>query len=186
MSYFFLNLLNRNAGSKRSKSAEILDRLNLRKGDSVADIGAGGGYFTLEFARRVGPSGRVYAVDVRLKFLDYIRNRAVKAGLDNVVPVLVRKDDFLLPENGIDLFFFRNVYHHIDRPVAYFQKLAPFLRKDGRVAVVDYKKGKSWISLFGHSVNEQQLIQNMKMAGYRPVESHDFLPGQSFHVFQTG
>jgi arsenite methyltransferase len=182
---FFLEMLNRNAGSKQSKSEEILDRLNLRKGDSVADIGAGGGYFTMEFARRVGPSGKVYAVDVRLKYLDYIRNRAVKAGLGNVVPVLVRRDDFLLPENGIDLFFLRNVYHHIEKPVAYFQNLRPFLRKNGRVAVVDYRKGKSWIGLLGHSVNEQQLVQNMKMAGYLSVESHDFLPAQSFTVFQT-
>jgi arsenite methyltransferase len=186
MPYFFLKLLNRNAGSKRSRSEEILNRLKLRKGDTVADIGAGGGYFTLEFARRVGPSGMVYAVDVRLKFLDYVRNRAVKAGLGNVVPVLVRRDDFLLPENGIDLFFFRNVYHHIERPVAYFQKLRPHLKKGGRIAVIDYRKGKSWISLIGHSVNEQQLIQNMKMAGYSAVESHEFLPAQSFHVFQPG
>jgi len=186
MSYFFLKLLNRNAGSKRSKPEEILKHLNLRKGDSVADIGAGGGYFTLEFARRVGPSGKVYAVDVRLKYLDYVRNQAVKAGLGNVVPVLVRSDDFLLPENGIDLIFLRNVYHHLQRPVSYFQKLRHHLRKDGRVAVVDYKKGMNWISLIGHSVNEEQLMQNMKMAGYSSVESHDFLSAQLFHIFQFG
>lgn len=186
MPYYFLNMLNRNAGSRRSKPEEILNHLDLRKGDSVADIGAGGGYFTLEFAHRVGPSGKVYAVDVRLKYLDYVRNRAIKAGLVNVVPVLVRRDDFLLPEKGIDLFFFRNVYHHIERPVAYFEKLKNHLRKNGRVAVVDYRKGRSWISLFGHSVNEEQLIQNMKMAGYSPAGSFDFLPAQSFHIFQAG
>jgi arsenite methyltransferase len=186
MPHYFLKLLNRNAGSKQSRPEEILKRLNLRKGDSVVDLGAGGGYFALEFARRVGPSGKVYAVDVRLKALDFIRNQAVKAGLHNVVPVLVRGDDFPLPENGIDLIFLRNVYHHLRRPVSYFQKLQPHLRKGGRVAVVDYKKGMNWISLFGHSVNEEQLIQNMKMAGYRSMESHDFLPAQSFHVFQAG
>jgi ubiquinone/menaquinone biosynthesis C-methylase UbiE len=185
MSNFLLKHLNRNARSRRGKPEEILKILNVAKGESVADIGAGGGYFTLEFARRVGPKGKVYAVDIRLKTLDFIRNQAVKAGLANVVPVLVRSDDFLLPDGGIDLVFLRNVYHHLDRPVSYFQKLRPHLRKSGRVAVIDYKKGMNWISLLGHSVNREQLIQNMKMAGYRMVRSYDILRAQSFHVFQA-
>jgi ubiquinone/menaquinone biosynthesis C-methylase UbiE len=185
MPHIFLKQLNRDARSGRSRPDEILKLLKVAKGESVADIGAGGGYFTMEFARRVGPKGKVYAVDIRLKTLDFIRNQAVKAGLGNVVPVLVRNDDFLLPDGGIDLMFLRNVYHHLGRPVSYFQKLRPHLRKGGRVAVIDYKKGINWISLFGHSVNAEQLIRNMKMAGYRFVESHDVLPAQSFHVFQA-
>jgi len=186
MRHLLLRILNRNAGSKRSKAEEILKHLDLAKGMSVVDLGAGGGYFTMELGRRVGPTGKVYAVDVKLMILDFIRDQAARAGLHNVVPVLVRSDDFPLPENGIDLIFLRNVYHHLPRPVAYFQKLRPVLRKNGRVAVIDYKKGVNWISLLGHSVNEEQLIQNMKMAGYRLMESLDFLPLQSFHVFQAG
>jgi SAM-dependent methyltransferase len=182
----YLEMLNRSAASKKSRAEEILRILDVREGGAVADIGAGGGYFTLEFAGRVGPGGTVYAVDVKLKVLDYIRKRAARSGLRNVVPVLVRGDDFLLPEGKLDLIFLRNVVHHIRRPVAFFKKLESSLRKGGKVAIVDYKKGGNWISLFGHYVDGEQLTMNMKMAGYVTLASHDFLPSQVFFVFGIG
>jgi SAM-dependent methyltransferase len=117
---FFLKMLNKEAASARSRPDDILDRLHIREGQSIADIGSGGGYFTLVFARMTGESGRVYAVDVKKKYLDFIRRRAERKGLGNISFVLAGEGGMDLPEAGLDLIFARNVFHHLPEQSNYF------------------------------------------------------------------
>jgi arsenite methyltransferase len=181
---FFLKMLNKEAASARSRPDDILDRLHIREGQSIADIGSGGGYFTLVFARMTGESGRVYAVDVKKKYLDFIRRRAERKGLGNISFVLAGEGGMDLPEAGLDLIFARNVFHHLPEQSNYFSRLKKYLKPGGTVAIVEHKKkGFGFVSFFGHHTSQESIVQEMGKAGYIPTASFDFLPDQTFNLF---
>jgi ubiquinone/menaquinone biosynthesis C-methylase UbiE len=177
-------MFNRKASDPRNKPDQILEALELRQGQNVADIGAGGGYFCLRFAEAVGREGKVYAVDTNQGFLEFIKNSAKEKGLNNVETILV-VEDLALPERGLDLVFMRNVCHHLTNRVEYFKKLRRFLKQEGRVAIVEYKRAKplTFRGMFGHYVPRETIIEEMKKAGYRVKQEFDFLPEQSFTIF---
>jgi len=178
-------MLNRKASDPRNKPDQILEALELRQGQNVADIGAGGGYFSLRFADVVGEKGKVYAVDTNPGFLKFIKNSAEEQRLNNVETILVAGEDLALPERSLDLVFMRNVCHHLTNRVEYFKKLKRFLKPKGRVAILEYKRAKPFTSrgMFGHYVPRETIIEEMKEAGYRVKQEFDFLPEQSFTIF---
>ena len=180
-----LKMLNRRASAPGSKLGEVIESLNIHESDTVADIGSGGGYFTLEFAKRVGKSGKVYAVDTKQENLDYVKAQSEREGINNVVTVLA-DDEIGLPEKSVDLVFMRNVVHHLPEPARYFADLKRFLKPDSRVAIIDYKKvgGFSFTQLFGHYIEEAVLLDEMERAGYDAMARFDFLPEQSFNIFK--
>lgn len=180
-----LKMLNRRASAPGSRLGEVIESLNIQESDTVADIGSGGGYFTLEFAKRVGKSGKVYAVDTKQENLDYVKAQSEREGINNVVTVLA-DDEIGLPEKSVDLVFMRNVVHHLPEPARYFADLKRFLKPDSRVAIIDYKKGGGFrfTQLFGHYVEEAVLLDEMERAGYDAMARFDFLPEQSFNIFQ--
>ncbi len=182
----FLKMLNREASSRRSMPDEILKQLNIRDGQMIADIGSGGGYFTLAFATRSGKTGHVYAVDVKKKYLDFIRRRAEQADIDNITLILAAEDEINLPKAGLDLAFVRNVFHHLPEPVNFFVKLKRYLKPGGQVAIIEHKKGGfGFVSLFGHHTTFERIVQEMERAGYVRVASYDFLPDQTFTLFSV-
>jgi ubiquinone/menaquinone biosynthesis C-methylase UbiE len=162
---------------------EVLRALAIPAGAQVADLGAGGGYFTFRLAAAAGPTGRVYAVDVDPGMVDYLRERAAREGARTVVPVLATADDARLPAASVDLLFTCNTYHHLTDRAAYFTRLRPVLRGGGRVAVVEYDGRGLFGRLFGHATPADEIRREMAAAGYRVVGVHDFLPRQSFLVF---
>lgn len=178
--------LNRKASADKNKPDEIIRSLEIRKGSIIVDIGAGGGYYSIRFAEETGLGGEVYAVDVNGDFLQHIDFQAKHNGLNNIKTVLVEEKAKGLPERGCDLIFFRNIYHHIHQPEAYFKEIKRFLKPNGRIAVIDYKKinGFSFINLIGHFVNEIDMIAVLENVGFTPIKSFDFLPKQSFNIFQ--
>ncbi len=185
----FLKMLNREAASPRRRAMQILDSLRIIEGQTIADIGSGGGYFTLEFARRVGKSGRVFAVDDRRKYLDFIRRQSERAGLENIEFILAQRDRVGLPASSVDLIFARNVFHHLPAPAGYFGNLGAALKPGGRVAIIDHtpERGLSFVSMFRHFSPVEKIRGAMETAGYVLSESFDFLPKQSFMVFsQSG
>jgi ubiquinone/menaquinone biosynthesis C-methylase UbiE len=180
----FLKMLNREASSPRSKPEEVLERLHVREGQAIADIGSGGGYFTLAFARKAGKNGRVYAVDVKKKYLDFIRRRSGRAGLDNIIFELAGKDETNLPVAALDLIFARNVFHHLSEPANYFANLKKYLKPGGKIAIIEHKKkGFGFVALFGHHTSQEAIVRELEKAGYVPAESFDFLPDQTFTLF---
>jgi ubiquinone/menaquinone biosynthesis C-methylase UbiE len=181
----FLKILNKEASSAKSNPAEIIASLNIREGEVIADIGSGGGYFTLAFAGKSGKTGRVYAVDVKPKYLDFIRRKAAQEGFDTVNYVLGTGGEMKLPEAGLDLVFARNVFHHLPEPADYFRNLKKYLKPDGKVAIIDHKpkRGFSFVALFKHHTPGETVAQEMERAGYRRRGSFDFLPDQTFTLF---
>jgi len=162
----------------------VIHSLSLQPGNHVADIGAGGGYFTFRLADAVGPTGKVYAVDIDKGNLEFIANQAVKRGYRNVETILAKPDDPLLPESAVDLIFTCNTYHHLTERTAYFQSATRYLRPDGRVAVIDLA-GKSWLFRFlGHWTPKETSRSEMEAAGYSLTNDFDFLTRQTFQVFR--
>jgi ubiquinone/menaquinone biosynthesis C-methylase UbiE len=153
----------------------------------VADIGAGDGYFTFLLAEAVGPTGKVYAVEVYEEAVDTLEDKAAERGHTNVVAVLGELDDPLLPEGEIDLVFLCNSYHHIDDRTAYFGRLRRDLEPRGRVAIIDLRVSRL-IRLLGHADHwtpRETVQEEMSAAGYRREEELDFLPLQNFLIFSA-
>jgi ubiquinone/menaquinone biosynthesis C-methylase UbiE len=184
-SSLFLRMLNKEASSHRNRPGEIIESLQIREGYAIADIGSGGGYFTLEFARKVGIKGRVYAADTQPKYLAFIRRWAEQEGLKNIAYVMVREHDISLPEAGLDLAFVRNAFHHLPDPAKYFHSLKRFLNPNGKVAVIEHKPkaGFSFVAMFKHYTSSETILQAMEDAGYFLAQSFSFLPGQTFSLF---
>jgi predicted methyltransferase len=160
----------------------VVGALGLKPGDRVADLGAGGGYFTFRLARAVGPAGVVYAVDTDGEMRSALAERAEASGSRNVVTVEAGPDDPSLPE-PVDLVFMVNAYHHVpDRP-AYFANLARSLKPSGRLAIVESKPVRLH-RLIGHATAPDEIRSELEAAGFELVAEHAFLPRQGFGVFE--
>jgi predicted methyltransferase len=161
----------------------VIEALQIAPGDRVADLGAGGGYFTFRLADAVGPDGRVYAVDVDADMTKHLEGRATQEGRANVIVVLAEPDDAKLPAGEIDLVFVANTYHHLEDRTEYFERLRPALRGRARVAVVEYRPGTGWLGGPSHSTAPDVIERELSAAGFRVDARHDFLERQSFLVF---
>jgi arsenite methyltransferase len=181
----FLKMLNREASSPKNRPKEIVESLQIQEGYEIADIGSGGGYFTLEFARKVGKRGKVYAVDTQLKNLDFIRRQSEQKGLNNIAFILVTGNGMNLPEAGLNLVFVRNAFHHLPEPAKYFSNLKKFLKPNGKVAVIEHKPkgGFSFVAMFKHYTPVTAILHEMEDAGFFLTQSFEFLSGQTFNLF---
>ncbi|TKS60748.1 MAG: hypothetical protein EWM72_01053 [Nitrospira sp.] len=160
----------------------VIQALNLSPGARVADLGAGGGYFTWPLAEAVGPEGKVYAVDINETGLRMIEQEAKTRNVSNVKPVLATPTDHQLPE-PVELVFTCDTYHHMSDRVAYFRSLASHLRDNGRVAILDFHKTGFFSGILGHGTSKELVRQEMNEAGYRLVAEHSFLQDQHFQIF---
>jgi len=185
MNYSEAEMFNRKASDPKNKPDQIIAALFVRQGQNIADIGAGGGYFSMRFAELVGPEGRIYAVDKNSEFLFFIKSNAREKGLANVITVLSSDGKLDLPEKGIDLIYFRNVTHHIPNRENYFRNLKKFLNPSGKIAIIEYDKPSrfSFRGIFGHRVPKETILKEMETAGYSLEKELTFLPEQSFTIY---
>ena len=160
----------------------ILAALKLGPGVRLADIGAGGGYFTFRFAKAIGPSGVVFAVEPNRRKAVLLARQAAQA-FPTVHVIEPAHDDPSLPV-AVDIIFLSNVYHHLADQPAYFRRAARYLENGGRVAIVETRP-IGWLTrIFGHATDPETIKAEMVAAGYELVESPDFLRLQSFLVFR--
>jgi SAM-dependent methyltransferase len=163
----------------------VVTALALPPGAHVADIGAGGGYFTFRLAQAVGPEGNVYAVDVDPDMTEYLTRRAAAEEVGNLDVVLAQPDDPGLAAASVDMLFTCNTYHHLDDPAAYFERARASLRPGGRVAIIDFN-GEGWFSwFFAHATPAEQIRVDMERAGYELDTAPDFLGQQNFLIFRV-
>lgn len=160
----------------------VVASLGLEPGQKVADLGAGGGYFSFRLADAVGPSGKVYAVDIDEAMNERLQRLAAERGASNVEVVLALSDDLRLPE-PVDVIFTSNTYHHLEDRSAYFDSAARYLTPGGRVAIVEYKEEGFLQRVMGHSTGAESIRAEMKAAGYALDVEHDFLAKQHFLIF---
>jgi ubiquinone/menaquinone biosynthesis C-methylase UbiE len=167
------------------KIEEVVSRLKLKSGDVVADIGAGTGVFSGPLAQAVAPTGTLLAVDVDQGLLDYITERARQEKVTNIQPVLGEFEDPNLP-TPVDLAFFHDVLHHIEKRQAYLQTLATYVKPDGRVVVIDLifdrPDGPHRDQPEMHITQEQVRIW-MAAAGFPVMQEIDLFDEKFFVVF---
>jgi len=159
----------------------IVDSLRIRSGQKVADIGAGTGYFNALFADAVGPTGRVYAIDIQLELIEYMQIRAVEENTPQVECILATPNDPCLPDS-LDLVFFCNTYRYIDGRRAYLTRIRDRLLTDGRIVVIDYRESERDES--GWRLPSKRVEAEMEAAGFMTVERFSFLSKQYFLVFK--
>lgn len=140
----------------------VMDWAGIKLGTTVADIGAGEGYYTIRLAERVGPKGRVLAQDINRGALDRLGERVTREQLDNVAIKEGAVDDPRLPENSFDRIFMVHMYHEVDEPYAFLWRLRPALAKGGQVIVVDRDRPTDQ-----HGIPPKLLFCEFEAVGYR-------------------
>lgn len=160
----------------------VIEALALKPGQMVADIGSGTGYFTIRLAKSAA-APKVYGADIEPGMVKYLRDRAAKEGLNNVVAVQAAADTPNLPEH-VDLVLIVDTYHHIGDREVYFRRLAKSLKPGGRVAIIDFKPDSPEGPPKEFRFSPEKFKAEMSKAGYKLAAQHDFLPRQNFLIFE--
>jgi FkbM family methyltransferase len=148
---------------------------------TVADIGAGTGLLTGLFAKRVGPEGKVYAVDIVPEFLEHIRTRVAEENITNVETLLCTEDSVELPADSIDVALICDTYHHFEFPHSTMTSLYQAMKPGGIVTIVDFERipdvSRAWI-LQHVRAGKETFIKEIEAAGFELIQdgrSHSFL-----------
>jgi precorrin-6B methylase 2 len=163
----------------------VLEALNLKGGETVADFGAGSGYYTFRLASAVGPRGTVLAMDIEPKMLEFIRQRAARENLTNIGLLQSTETDPKLPPDRVDVVLLVDVYHELSFPFEVMSKIRESLKTNGRVALVEFRKEDPAVMIKQvHKMSEEQAIKEMAAVGLTYVETVRTLPIQHLMIFR--
>jgi ubiquinone/menaquinone biosynthesis C-methylase UbiE len=162
----------------------IMDALQIGEGSRVADLGAGGGWFTIRLARRVGPNGKVFAQDIQPEMIGAIQRRVARERLsERVQTVLGTPNNPGLPE-PVDAVLIVDAYHEMQEPVVLLRNLARTLKPDGRIAIIEHTKdGGGPGPPMEERVDAERVIRDAAEAGLVLVRREDFLRYQYMLIF---
>lgn len=163
---------------ERLQINRVMDILGITTGKTVADVGAGSGWFTVRAARRVGDGGKVYAVDINPLSIRYVEDRAQKEKLHNVKTILGKADDPLLPAGAVDAVLLLKTYHEVAEPVGLLRNLRTALRPGAKVGIID-RNGNGE----DHGVGREVVLREAAQAGYRLLKQYDFVKGDKMDYF---
>jgi ubiquinone/menaquinone biosynthesis C-methylase UbiE len=162
----------------------IMDALGIADGSAVADLGAGGGWFAVRLARRVGPQGVVYAEDVQREMIEAIERRLQREGLRNVRTILGTLDDPKLPNRALNAVLIVDVYHEVESRVELLKNVRNALLPNGRLGIVEFTKaGWGPGPPLDERIDEAVVVKDALAAGLRLVSRETFLPYQYLLVF---
>lgn len=162
-----------------------LDAIGVRRGSTVADIGAGVGYFTWRLAERVGPSGKVFANDIQPRMLEQLRKNMQQRNLTNVETVLGTEDDPRLPQGKMDLVLLVDVYHEFSQPQKMLQNIRASLKQDGRLILLEYRKEDPTVPIRPeHKMSVSEVKAEVEPEGFRLEKNLTTLPRQHILIFR--
>lgn len=161
----------------------VMDALSIADGSHVADLGAGGGWFTIRLARRVGPNGLVYAEDVQPPMIDAIKRRVEREGLANVRTVRGTFDDPALKKSAVDAALLVGVFGQLEKPVLFLNNVRAVLKPSGRLGIIEFKPGGFGPGPDDNRVAPESVIRDAASAGLKLVRHETFLRYQYLLVF---
>jgi predicted methyltransferase len=165
------------------KPLSVLQFLAISRGDKVADLGAGTGYFTRLLAIMVGPEGKVFAADTERAMLKHLSKRE-DIDQSRVETIRCKPDDPKLPEGQVDLLLAVNTWHHIEERGDYLGKVRQALSPEGRVAIVDFIEGELPVGPpAGHKLAKEAVVAEFEEQGWRLVAESFALPYQYLLIF---
>jgi ubiquinone/menaquinone biosynthesis C-methylase UbiE len=177
--------LEREGREAEQRPEDVIRTMGLVDGSVVADLGCGTGFFARRIARAIAPRGRVYGVDIQPEMLERMKVLLARESITNVVPVLGKADDPGLPAASLDWILLVDVYHELQQPKPMLARMREALKPEGRIALVEYRlEGDSAAHIRSeHRMSVEQVLGEWLPAGFRLVETHEFLPTQHFFVF---
>lgn len=168
------------------RSDAIVDALEIPGGAAIADIGAGTGYFTWRLAKKVGPAGKIFAVDVQQKMLDLTAEAVKQRGFANVSNVLGSDTSPRLPDRSVDLVFIAYSYHEFSNPEAMMESIKRSLKPGGRVFVLEFaKESRSAPASATHKMSLEEIRSEIEPLGFELDQMLDFLPMQHGLVYKV-
>lgn len=165
----------------------LIEALQIKPGQTIADLGAGSGYYSFRIAPLVGPTGKVLAIDIEPRMLEAIAQRARREHIGNVATVRGSVQDPNLPPGSVDLLFMVDVYHELEYPYEVLTKVRVALKPGGRVALIEYRAEDPDVAIKPlHKMSERQVRREMQAAGFKHVKTVHTLPLQHLILFESG
>jgi ubiquinone/menaquinone biosynthesis C-methylase UbiE len=184
MSYLGAEWLDRSERVSEEEPDLALDAITLVKGSTVADVGAGSGYITVKMAKRVGPTGKVYANDIQPEMLALLRQRLAREKSTNIETILGTLDDPKLPANTIDLILMVDVYHEFSEPQKMLRRMHEELKPGGRLVLLEYRKEDPAVPIrFDHKMTVAEAKMEVEAEGYVLSKVDEMLPRQHILIF---
>jgi ubiquinone/menaquinone biosynthesis C-methylase UbiE len=179
--------LERDGRAQQEKPEEVVQAMEIREGMTVADIGAGTGFFTRRLAKAVGPTGKVYAEDIQPQMLDLLKKDIEKEGIKNVATVLGSDVDAKLPAHGVDRVLLVDVYHEFQKPEPMLASIRESLAPGGTVILVEYRLEGDTASHINikHRMSVEQVLAEWNAAGFELANRIETLPTQHVFIFST-
>jgi SAM-dependent methyltransferase len=177
--------LERPEREREEAPSKAIPALDIKPGQTVADVGAGSGYYTVRLAEQVGPAGRVIATDIQPEMLSLLRNRVSRERLANVEVVQAFETDPRLPQGQVDVILMVDVYHELARPQEMLRQLRSALKPDGRLVLVEFRRESAWVPIReDHKMSVKEAQMELTAEGYRFERVIDVLPWQHILVFR--
>lgn len=187
MSYHGIPWLNRPERLQEENPQEMLEQLKVEPNMTVCDMGCGDGYYTVELARRVGPEGKVLAVDIQPEMLQELSRRCERLDIKNVDMVLGLPHDPKLPDGKVDLILMVDVYHEFSNPVEMLEAMRRSLKPGGRIALVEFRGEDPTVPIKPeHKMTKKQILKEYKANGFKLVSQYDKLPWQHLMFLSPG
>lgn len=182
----YIAMLEDPARDAYQKPHEVVMALGLKEGETIADIGAGSGYFAFRFSNHVGESGRVYAVDINPDMIVFMNRRIRDMKVKNMVTILSAPDDPLLLDGSIDRFFICETWHHIQNQTQYLTLMKKMLKPGGQVVMIDFQKKDLPVGPPNEmKIAREDVVKQMQAAGFQLEKENSFLPYHYFLVFSV-
>jgi ubiquinone/menaquinone biosynthesis C-methylase UbiE len=178
--------LERTEREREEAPSKAIEALDLKPAMVIADIGAGSGYYTSRMAKKVAPSGRVIATDIQPGMIEILERRIKSEGLGNVTTILGAMDDPKLQPNSIDLAIMVDVYHELQQPQLFLQRLKPAFKPGGRLVLLEFRKEDPNVPILEvHKMSVAEVRAELEAEGYAIDRVIDILPWQHIIVLRV-